>query len=84
MNIANKETEYSIVAKTCGCRDTGARRVTYMFVNQTHALCMDKKDVIRAEIEACEKLAKYAADELDRVVIEREISELRMALDLLP
>jgi hypothetical protein len=72
-----------VTAKTCGCKDTGKRRVAYAFTEEFHSLCMDKKDVIQAEIEACEKLLKYASDDRDKVLIEKEIIELRMALDLL-
>lgn len=87
MNIES-EASTLVVAKTCGCSGAGSsgssrRRITYAFVDQAHALCLDKKQVIQAEIEACEKLAKYAAEDADRAAIEKEISELRMALDLL-
>lgn len=81
MNIANVETESVIIAKTCGCKSVD-RKVTYIFANSTHTLCLDKKEIIKAEIEACERLSKYALEESDRSAIEREISELRMALDL--
>jgi hypothetical protein len=82
MNIAQSENESVVIAKTCGCKNAG-RRVTYAFVDQAHALCLDKKDIIQAEIVACEKLSKYAIEESDRKAVEKEISELRMALDLL-
>lgn len=83
MNIAQSENESIVVnAKTCGCKSAG-RKVTYAFVDQTHALCLDKKDIIQAEIEACEKLSKYALDESDKRAIEKELFELRMSLDLL-
>lgn len=83
MNIVQNENESSvIIAKTCSSKNAG-RKVTYTWVDQTHALCLDKKDIIQAEVEACEKLSKYIRDESDRKTIERELSELRMALDLL-
>jgi hypothetical protein len=82
MNIAQSENESVVIAKTCGCKNAG-KKVTYAFVDQTHALCLDKKDVIQAEIVACEKLSRYVKEESDKKVIEKEISELRMALDLL-
>lgn len=84
MNIYQVENEsVVIVAKTCGCNKSAARKVTYAFVDQAHALCLDKKDIIQAEIEACEKLSKYALEEPDKKAIEKELSELRMSLDLL-
>lgn len=83
MNIAQSENEsVVIIAKTCGSKNAG-RKVTYALAEETDALCLDKKDIIQAEVEACEKLSKYIRDESDRKAIERELSELRMALDLL-
>jgi len=82
MNIIQNENEAIVViAKTCGCQGTGSK-VTYAFVDQTHALCHDKKDIIRAEIEACNRLLKYA-EKSDKKVIEKELADLRMALDLM-
>lgn len=83
MNIAQHENQSAIViAKTCNCKGA-ERKVTYIFVGETHGLCLDKKDIIQAEIEACEKLAKYAIDEADKKAVEKEISDHRMSLDLL-
>jgi hypothetical protein len=70
-----------VTAKTCGCREK--RQVTYAFSSEPHSLCMDKKDVLEAQINACEKLLKYTKDASEKSTIEKEIAELRMALDLL-
>ena len=51
MNIES-EAGAIVMAKTCGCGGSG-RIVTYTFVDQAHALCLDKKDIIQAEIDAC-------------------------------
>lgn len=69
-------------AKTCGCKDS-ERKVIYSFVESFHNLSKDKKDILISEIHACERLRKYARDERDKEVIEAEISDLKMALDLL-
>ena len=82
MNITESEAPYEITAKTCGCKDNG-RKVIYSFVESFHNLSKDKKDIIISEIQACERLRKYARDDLDKQVIDAEISDLRMALDLL-
>jgi hypothetical protein len=82
MNIVQSESEPLVIAKTCGCKGAG-KRITYAFVDRTHALCMDKKDILQAEIAACEKLSKYVVEESERVAIEKELAELRMTLDLL-
>lgn len=71
-----------MIAKTCGCKDT-KRKVTYSFVGSYHDLCRDKNDIILSEIQGCERLLKYTGDENDMVVLEKEIEELKLALDLL-
>lgn len=81
MNILEEEIPAKVIAKTCGCSEK--RGVTYAFVDAYHPLCLDKKDVLRAELDACEKLLKYAKDEVDRRVIEKEIADFKMILDLL-
>lgn len=80
MNILSQESEL-VTAKTCGCKDK--KSVTYSFSESFHGLCINKKAVIEAEIQACERLLKYAPNESERSVVETEIKELRMALDLL-
>ena len=82
MNIGYSEADHIIDAKTCGCKASG--RVAYSFVDTTHALCIDRKDIMIAELEACERLLKYAADESDRIILEKEIADLKLALDLIP
>ncbi|MEO9362984.1 MAG: hypothetical protein ABI348_03695 [Nitrososphaera sp.] len=82
MNIADSEVAQVIIARTCGCNEVG-RKVTYNFADPYHALCLDKKDIILAQLQACETLLKYPGDDTDRRVVEKEIAELRMAMDLL-
>ncbi len=79
MNVVYPQ-ENAVIAKTCGCKEN---KVTYAFSEEFHGLCMDKKDIIRAEIEACEKLLKYATSKSEKSVIEMEISDLKIALDLM-
>jgi hypothetical protein len=81
MNIASPQ-ENIVIAKTCGCRDNN--KVTYAFSEAFYTTCMDKKDIIRAEIEACKKLLKYATNQSDKAVVENEIIALTIALDLMP
>jgi hypothetical protein len=76
-------TEYEaplIEARTCGDKN---KRVAYRLMHAFHGLCVDKKDILLAEIEACEALLQCAHDEVDRNAIEKEVSELKMALDLM-
>jgi hypothetical protein len=81
MNVAYPQ-ENIVIAKTCSCKENN--KVTYAFSEGFHSLCMDKKDILRAEIEACERLLKYATSESERTVVEKEIAELKTALDLMP
>lgn len=83
MNIAYTEEPLKIVAKTCGCKEK-VKKVTYSFIDSYHSLCIDKKDIISAELEACERLLKYAEDKDDRETIDKEIAQLKMTLDLMP
>ena len=82
MNIAHAEEDYDIVAKTCGCQGK-TRKVTYSFVDSYHSLCKDKKDIILSEIQDCERLLRYTREEIDKIILENEIAELKLALDLL-
>jgi hypothetical protein len=90
MNITEGETPFNIVAKTCGCKDNDndndkKKKVTYTFIDAYHGLSIDKKDIISAELQACERLLKdNSADEIDRRATEKEIAELKFALYLLP
>lgn len=82
MNFVYPE-ENPITARTCGCREKNRQKVTYAFSQEFHSLCMDKKYIIQAEIEACERLLKYAINDSERAIIEKEIAELKAALDLM-
>ena len=84
MNIAYSEVPFMVEAKTCGCKEKNIQKVTYSFTDGYHGLCIDKKDILSAELEACKRLLRNAIDESERTAIETEISELKMALDLLP
>ena len=82
MNIAESEIACQMIAKTCGCKDKN-RKVTYSIIDSYHNLCSDKRDIILAQIDACERLSKYTKDGSDLFLLEREIAELKLALDLL-
>jgi hypothetical protein len=82
MNIDFHEASSLVTAKLCGCKESG-RKVAYSLLNETHGLCLDKKDIIIGELEACEKLQGSPYENDNRIVLEREIKELKMALDLM-
>jgi hypothetical protein len=79
MNISEIELPL-IVAKTCGCREKNRRTVTYQFIDSSYPrLCLDKKDLILAQLEACEMLLEYVMDE-DKNTVESEVTELKMVM----
>jgi len=81
MNIIESETPYLVEARTCGCKERG-RSVSYHFIESSHSLCLDKSELLLAQIQACERLLKYAKDEGEIDMLTEEISKLRLALDL--
>ena len=82
MNIIENEIPYMVEAKTCGCKEKG-KSVSYHFVESAHSLCLEKGELILSQIQACERLLKYSKDDDETVVLEDEISKLKLALDLI-
>ena len=81
MNIIESEIPYLVEARTCGCKER-VRSVSYHFLESTHSLCLEKGELMLAQIQACERLLKYAKDEDEIKVLKEEITKLRLALDL--
>lgn len=81
MNITDSKEQNEIIAKTCGCKNR--REVSYSFEEAYYNPYMDKKNIILSEIFACERLKNCAQDELDSLIIEKEITELKQIMDLL-
>lgn len=82
MNIITEEYDSPVMAKMCGCK-SNKRKVTYSLLTETHSLCIDRKDLLIAQLEACNKLIKYASGEDDKNAVEKEINELKLTLDLM-
>jgi hypothetical protein len=81
MNIAESENPFVIEAKTCGCKDK--RSITYSFIESSHSLCIDRRDIILAQIQACERLLKYLKDVTELAAVEKEIATLKLTQDLM-
>jgi hypothetical protein len=81
MNIIESEIPFLVEARTCGCKERG-RTVSYHFIESSHSLCLEKGELMLAQIQACERLLKYTRDEDEINVLKEEISKLRLALDL--
>jgi hypothetical protein len=81
MNIVKTEQPFLIEAKSSGYYQK--KSISYNFIESAHSLCLNKIEIISAQIHACERLLKYTKDEIDIKVIEKEIIELKFALDLI-
>ncbi len=82
MNIAITEQPFLIEAKTTS--DYHKKKIiSYTFVESYHSLCLNKVEIISAQIQACERLLRYSRDESDVSFIEKEMLELKFALDLI-
>jgi hypothetical protein len=82
MNIIESETPHLVEARTCGCKEKG-KSVSYHFIESSHSLCLEKGELMLAQIQACERLLKYTKDDEEIDVLNEEISKLRLALDLI-
>jgi len=70
-----------VEAKTCGCKNK--KSISYHFIEPAHSLCLDKRELVLAQIQACERLLNYSRDELELTTIKKEITDLKLALDML-
>jgi hypothetical protein len=82
MNIIESEMPHLVEAKTCGF-NRGGKRVSYHFIESSHNLCLEKGELLLAQIQACERLLTYGKDNEEVSLLTDEITKLRLALDLL-
>lgn len=82
MNIIESEIPHIVEAKTCGFSERG-KSVSYHFIESSHNLCLEKNELLLAQIQACERLLKYGKDDEGISILKDEIAKLRLALDLL-
>ena len=81
MNILEIESPFKIEAKTS--KFNGETNVIYSIAEPYHNCCIDKKEIIIEQIKACENLLRYTNNKSEILTLEREISELKLALDIL-
>jgi hypothetical protein len=82
MNIIESETPFLVEARTCGCKERG-KSVSYHFIESAHSLCLGKGELMLAQIQACERLLKYAKEDEEITTLKDEITKLKLALDLI-
>ncbi len=81
MNVTDLETLIQIDAKICGSERS--KKKDYSIMDFHHSIYINKKDIILAQIQACELLCKYTTDEFDKNVLKKETLDLKLILDLI-
>jgi hypothetical protein len=82
MNIVQIDTPFDVEAKTCGNKNN-KKVVSYHFIESNHSICIDKKEIIMTQIQACERLLKHTKDYDDFILVKKEILKLKLAFDLI-
>jgi len=75
------EIPFIVEAKTMGNLRT--KNVLYYFSESTHSLCLDKEAIMLAQVHACERLLDLSRDQTDTAVLEKEISKLILAIEMM-
>jgi hypothetical protein len=81
MNVLEIEFPLKIEAKTTRYHDK--TNIIYLIAELQHNICINKKEIMREQIKACENLSRYTTNKTESLALEREISELKVALDIL-
>jgi hypothetical protein len=81
MNIIEVEFPLKIEAKTSKYNEKIS--VIYSVAELQHNFCIDKKEIIMEQIKACQNLSRYNTNKSVSLALEREISKLKLALDIL-
>lgn len=80
-NTTISEKTYGIVAKISGNPEN--RIISYRFEGSARSPDLDKIELLVAQIQVCKKLLLRADDEDNEVKLRREITALRLAVDML-
>lgn len=79
MNILEFENQFIVEAKICRCSNS-IKSVSYHYVESAPNFCLKNRDIIFAQLQACERLLKYTNDEAELSTIKREIVDLHLSL----
>lgn len=74
MNISNTDYQLICEAKICGLIDN--KRVVYVFSEPVHRLCIDRKQLVLSQIQACRLLLKCTTNKIKLLIVEKEIDIL--------
>jgi hypothetical protein len=84
MNIIKTEIPFIVEAKTTDCNNRKNRNITYHFMESAHPTCLDKEELLQAQLKACQRLLRLPyEEENDKDIIENEIIELSQVLNVM-
>jgi len=84
MNIIKTEIPFIGEAKTTDCNNRKNRNITYHFMESAHPTCLDKEELLQAQLKACQRLLRLPyEEEYDKDIIENEIIELSQVLNVM-
>jgi len=84
MNIIKTEIPFIVEAKTTDCNNIKNRNITYHFMESAHPTCLDKEELLQAQLKACQRLLRLPyEEEYDKDIIENEIIELSQVLNVM-
>ena len=75
MNIVDTELPH-IVAKLSGNKEQKNLKVIYSFVEGSHNLFVDQKEILSFQFKACENLLKETFSKIEKEIIQHEIHKL--------
>lgn len=81
MNILEIEFPFKIEAKTSKFNEKTS--IIYSIAESYHNYCIDKKEIIIEQIKACKNLLRFTNNKNEILALEKEISELKLALNIL-
>ena len=81
MNIIETGTNLNIEAKLYG--EENSKNIIYSLIEPQHSLCVDKREILLSQIQACDRLSNYLKEETDLKTINNEIFSLKMSLDFM-
>jgi len=77
--LIESEVQIQVEGKICGY-NTKQKSISYRFTESGHSACLDKREIILAQIQACEILLKDTKDDTVASVIKSEIIDLTFVL----
>ena len=75
------EFPVQIEAKISQFNDT--TNIIYSIAESYHNYCVDKREIIIKQINACKNLSRFTNNKNEKLALEKEISELKLALGIL-